>query len=307
MLETKWARHMARTVEIDFYRDWIELMRNKLSSEGLDTQKLHADGDVERAFFNFRWRLIPPMPRKVFKASTFSCPPEYSAGLELLESRIVAGENVAPYLSRKLPRLEFTDGLLNDWGIHHLHLGTEQDKRGRIKGTPDVLFARFDKEAAYFLEIQGHDAWTCREFVQIIHDNWPETIERSRLKGVRGMRENFTDSEYATLRCKNGNTTIQVADGTVYGWIGGGIMADGTSALVRREADHWQLRVQDLTESVKTKIDEIARQCAEAGVELPGKCEFKLEIVDDEWFAAFEVNSKCRLLLQKIAPDPASQ
>lgn len=297
---------MGRTVELDFYRDWIELMRDKLASEGLDAQKLHAD-DVERAFFNFRRRLIPPMPRKVFKASTFSCPPIYSAGLALLERRIVAGENLAPYLSRKLPRLDFNDGLLNDWGIYHLHLGTEQDEKGRIKGTKEILFARFDETAAYFLGIEGHGAWTRREFVQIIHDNWPKTIDRFRQKRVLGMREKFSDSEFATLRRKNVNTTIQVTDGAVYLPMGGGFMADGTSTLVRFEADYWQLRVQSLTEYVKTNLEELARQCAEAGVELPERCEFKLQILNDEWFAALEVNSKCRLVLQKVVLDPNAE
>lgn len=300
-------RAMDRTVQIDFYRDWIDLMREKLSREGLDTQKLNTDGEVEQAFFNFRWRLIPPTPRKVFKASGFWCPPEYSAGLALLESRIVAGANLAPYLSRKLPRLDFKDGLLNDWGIHHLHLGTELDEKGRIEGTKEILFARFDQGAAYFLGIQGHDAWTRREFVQIIHDNWPKTIEKSRLKSHHEVGEKFSDDEFATLRRKHVNTTIQVTDGAVYAAIGGGFMADGSSASVRREADYWQLRIQNLTEYVKTNFAEIARQCAEAGVDLPEKCEFKLEIVNDEWFAAMEVKCECRVMLEKIYPDSQSE
>lgn len=53
------------------------------------------------------------------------CPSELQFGLDLVMTNIEQGVDLGPYLSKKIADLDYDDDLLNDWGVHHLHLGTK--------------------------------------------------------------------------------------------------------------------------------------------------------------------------------------
>ena len=72
----------------------------------------------------------------------------------------------------------YNDDLLNDWGIHHLHLGTEYNKRGKIKRSKNLLFCIINSKSVYFINIQEHKAnWANKELLEIVYDNWSELLD----------------------------------------------------------------------------------------------------------------------------------
>ncbi len=135
--------------------------------------------------------------------------------------------------------------MLNDWGIHHLHLGTSL-KNGFAKRTGAVLFARFTDETAFFINVLDHSKnaslqpWFDQALVRILHKNWPESISQFRVYGVQippshsydTIKESREDKiEVAgetAIRISKGNTYVSVED-AVYVLIGGGYTTDGTS------------------------------------------------------------------------------
>ena len=88
--------------------------------------------------------IVDTVPRKIIKADEFtSPPPELVDGFNILIDKIKEGIDITPHLSKKLTDLNYDDPLLNDWGIYHLHLGTEFDKRGFVNRTgPPLYFFR---------------------------------------------------------------------------------------------------------------------------------------------------------------------
>jgi hypothetical protein len=111
--------------------------------------------------------------------------------------------------------------------VYHLHLGTEIDPKTQfIKRTDDLLFLRVDDENAYLIGIYPHSkSWTRQEFVKIIHQNWPESIARNRLKGIVGLdygngADSITDEEYARLRKAGVTTAVEAEKGAVYALLG---------------------------------------------------------------------------------------
>jgi hypothetical protein len=95
-------------------------------------------------------------------------------GIDLVGSKIELGIDLRPHISRKIVDLHFDDDLLNEWDIHHLHLGTTLDANGFVKRTGPVLFVRFDRQNAYFINVLGHGSWTNQDMIRIIHRKWPE-------------------------------------------------------------------------------------------------------------------------------------
>jgi|MTBAKSStandDraft_2_1061841.scaffolds.fasta_scaffold05625_2 hypothetical protein len=98
------------------------------------------------------------------------------------------------------------------------HNYIETESRGRI--TENIF---------YEINIFNHGNWTNLDIVEIIHSNWPETIERFMLKDILGLSFVPTSADIKQLRRGQVNPFIQTNDGTVYSPIGGGYMTNGTS------------------------------------------------------------------------------
>ena len=98
------------------------------------------------------------------------------------------GEDIRSYLGKEILDIDYHDEFLNDWGIHHLHLGTNLNKKTGFMGrTGPVLFVRFDKEYAYFINIYDHGAWIKQKIIKILHNNWPKTILQFKMKAVNSL------------------------------------------------------------------------------------------------------------------------
>ncbi|HZU64031.1 MAG TPA: hypothetical protein VFF98_10135 [Novosphingobium sp.] len=117
------------------------------------------------------------------------------AGYELVCERLASGGDLEPYLSRRVDRLWRPplperagkphpvlplDGLLNDWGLHHLHLIAAHGRHRRhdAEDTP-VLILAVRAGAAWLVDIVehgiGHAAvWTDIALVETVLRNWPE-------------------------------------------------------------------------------------------------------------------------------------
>ncbi len=239
-----------RVNTINLNKDWLKLVKTELESEGYDLTDL-TDEKISILYYSLEKRLISKTPRQIFKSVNFSCSENLQEGLELLEEKIKNGDDLKPYLSRKLKRLEDNDGLLFDWGIYHLHLGTVMESDGFIKRTGPLLHARFDGGSAYFIDIFNHGAWTKQAMLKTIHDNWPDSIKQFRLQGVLGVEKKFEDSDIHHLRNASVNTLIEIEPGVVYMGSGWGFAASGDSIdAVEKHLD--RLRgLSELEENIK--------------------------------------------------------
>lgn len=214
-------------VEMNLWNDYIALLRNDLNNSGFSTAAM-SDEEVFIGFFNWQKRKVRVAKRGIHKSKQFVCPAEFRGVLGRISKRIAAGKDVTPYLSKDIRKLGCQDMMLNDWGIHHLHLGDKIDKRGFIARTDALLFVKFTAHAAYFVNIYQHGDWNSQDIVQVIHSNWPKLIVRHRIH-VDGLSHIASNEDIKALRKAHINTLLQLKDGTVYAPIGGGYASDGTS------------------------------------------------------------------------------
>jgi hypothetical protein len=185
-------------------------------------------------FLNAYNRRIPPSrSRIVHESPELSVPAEYQQDYEMLLALIRNGRDLKPYLSRdilKKGRPDRNDGLLNSWGIQHLHF--------RPEGTGQLLFCIITDTDVFMIQTLPHNAehlWVNTQLIQIIHDNWPEQIVRGKHKGL--LPEDIPADKRFSLRSLNANFPITVADETVYLPPGGGTMTSGDSQDDRTNCD----------------------------------------------------------------------
>lgn len=252
-------------IDADFYDDWIEILRGRLSEMGYTIPVSSSHEDISVLYFNAIRRRIQPAPRTIHRSAEFSCPHDLQVGLNELEAKITGGTDLTPYLSRGLKNASRHDDLLNDWGVYHLHLGTNVEGDGFAERTGPVLFALVTSSSLYEIQIYPHGNWSNREVVEIIHKNWPDTIERYRLKGIVDVAYNPTSENIRQLRDAHVNSILKMDDGTIYAPIGGGMMSNGTGSDVLLQADRHARMIVDIERSIKSDPGEILEALKERG------------------------------------------
>jgi len=118
-----------QNVSIDAERDVINHLKKILTSEGFRDANSLNDNDIFILDFNNYERVIPARLYQIIKSNSLTCPPDLKRGLQSLESKLLRGDNIKAHLRTKIFEIEYFDYLLSDWGVYHLHLGTQPHPR----------------------------------------------------------------------------------------------------------------------------------------------------------------------------------
>lgn len=267
-------------ISINLWDEIAGVAKQHLIAAGFTPTGAETSDQLLIALWNWKKRLISPGKRTVHKASGFTCPPAYKAALVNIEQMIANGQDLTPYLSKHINHLDFSDPMLNDWGVHHMHLGDFMEASGFIKRTNALLFARFSETDAYFIGIFEHGNWADQEIVEIIHGNWPKLIERYKAMNALRLTIVPTNEDIARLRKGNVNALLQLKDGTVYTPIGLGFATDGTAIEI-------SLKLVKLRGGINA-VEKTIREHASTNPLYAGQTslEFHLEFQGDNAFAA---------------------
>lgn len=286
-------------IEIDLHEDWRQLVIQNLSVAGYNPDISQSVDDITFQYYNLRKREIDIAPRKVLKSDVFSCPDGLKKSLNSLESDIENGKNLNGYLSRSLKNLDYDDALLNDWGIHHFHLGDERESDGFIKRTELLLFARVIHDTVYFIDVLSHGSWAKKQMIAVLHRNWPESLEIFKVKGALKLGRTVDDASHSILRKAGISTFVELDDGVIYGILGGGYTADGGSLEARRGSDKMLTLLQDIEEHVQNNIIQLVQLALDSGVNLISPLRFRLEIEGNKVFV-LEENANTRFLMYEF-------
>jgi hypothetical protein len=262
-----------------FYEDSADLCRQGLAIGGYRIPRSDSVDQVILKYYNLLKRYIEPKRRRVWYSRGFECPPEYTAGVRRLAKLTEEGQDINSYQSTRLRKAQLNDWLLNDWGVHHFHLGTSLESDGFVARTGSLLFARVDPYDVYFLTVGNHDDFTRQELVRILHTNWPETISRYRLHGIMGGTA-WTDDDIKALRRSHSSSFLQMSDGTIYMGPGGGYSSDGTSADVLWKRNELLRTCRYFAGLVRDYLDVMKDGCAKNGINFVPPYQFRLRVIN---------------------------
>lgn len=252
-------------LKADFKTDMYALARCELANTwGYEAQKI-SDDRILMVYFDSLRRRPSIRPRLLRISDDFQCPPAHEDGWKLLQEKIVSGSDLAPHLSYEHASLDSQDGLLNEWGVHHFHLGTiESLKRaGFIGRTGPVLLARITPDEFYAINVYPHGEWENFSIVESLHRNWSDSIKQYRLNGIKG--EPLSNLQRRNIRRVNMQAATAVADGTVYMAIGGGVCSSGASSEAVRVTDMLLVDLQNLQISIQNQIENFIPNLALGG------------------------------------------
>lgn len=190
---------MKTRLTYDIFEDYNELVHTHLQSFGF-TLFPNDLRESLRIYFNYINRIVEPKIWRIKKSKNLTIPLSLQQEFDLLEPHMTSGKNLIPFMSRKLKEPLFFDALLNDWGIHHLHLGHEFENDGFVKRNKDVLFIKFWQDTAYMIGIGDHNAWSKKALLEEIDENWPELFELFQLKDAIDISMK-PDTPYLEIVC----------------------------------------------------------------------------------------------------------
>lgn len=275
-------------VKIALLYDWIHFVRKTLESWGYSLPATIDPHDLGIKYFNLLHRKVPPKPRTVLFSKEFSCPPMYKKRLLKIKKVIEKGEDITPYLSRNLKKLDYDDFMLNDWGIFHLHLGKKLEEDGFIERTEPLLYAIFDESHAYLINVMKHGEWANQVLMEIVHRNWPHTIEHWKFKGATSISPNPTENQRIALRKSGSVSFVQMEDGTVYAPPGGGYATSRTSIKAVTSTDYVFNTLRRIEIQIKENIADYIKLIEQYGKEVREELHFSLKITGQGSFIVEE-------------------
>lgn len=196
----------------------IENDLNTLASEFLNSleYKINKKQSGFIQLLKLKHWLIEDKPRKVSFSKKFKLPPKYTEGFQLLSKKCESGTGgLFRHQSRKLFKGNAIDLMFCDFGIHHLHLGIEEDLKHKkmMQGTEEVVFAYLNEEEIFFIKIANHGEWHLKNNLEILHRERPDLIQHRKVIGING--DDLTDEEILRCRKLGVNYLINI-DGVAY-------------------------------------------------------------------------------------------
>lgn len=287
-------------IQMDLVKDWENEILKDIKRAGIQIPNDIRTESLIIKYFTYLRKKGTGQPYHIHKSKGFKCPPDLEYGLNQIVDILENGGDISPYLSKQVDELE-NDGMFNDWGILHLHLGKKMEENNKyVKRTGPLLFAYFKENNAYIINTYEHGDWTKKEVLQTMYDNWPELIRPFIMKGVKGLSTSFTERDHKMLRNSGGTTIIELEDRggepIIIGPPGMGISTSGDAIMDVRDYLYYKKIIYNLENRTKENVDSIKDIMKKASINIPERLIICLIKKDNRWF----IQEKNTMILFKV-------
>ena len=297
---------------MDFKHDLVDIIRRYFAKEGISYRASAKPEDLAARYCEMRVRRIDPAPRHVYFSNELHDTlgglaseidsEERAKALEAwnavfrLHHLFTIGAVVTPYLSKWIRDATSKDGLLWDYGMHHLHLRKGVDESGFVRRADYLLFAIVGDDYVCFVDVRKHHdpqdlQWVRQDLLKIVHANWPAITDAHVLHGVQGST--VTDVQKKELRRKHVQTVSDL-DGVALAPLGWGTMMDGSSTWCRLWADKLLSEIEWHETTLDAQLAEAREVLVKKGADVSSGVDLRLVPLD-----TIDVSPECAEELQR--------
>jgi hypothetical protein len=249
--------------------------------------------DLMDIYVNWTHRFILPRPRRIhlskaLQENPLAADPANRQALDALIEKIRVGEILTPHLTdrvlrgyepadpskpKALSKRKDLDLLLNDWLIHHLHIGPTLKSNGFFGGDL-LLFAVFKPHDAYLIDLMGHKNWEHEHLIEVLVREWPSQNLAMVLAGIL-PGEPFSREDRKRLRNVGMPTTLNIDGKAVMG--AGCISTAGTSGSAQHHAGRLQANLSAFMHRIADNPNHVADILRQRGQPVPDKLDLHFE------------------------------
>jgi len=214
----------AKDYEIDLWADLGRSCRAELANMGYQNISSTDPEELCTMYLNALFRRVQAKPRNFHRSTQLAVPLDHQSGFDLLKEKVERGTDLTPHLSGLLSKEDFNDPLLNAWKIHHFHLGVNPHKNNPslVERTGPILLALVEPDDFYAIDIIAHgkhgypEVFYEQNLIEILHNNWPNMMNRYRLKNAKAAFPQPSNAEVKLVRDAGITMIPQTADGSLY-------------------------------------------------------------------------------------------
>ena len=246
---------------INYENDLRGIALNLLDSAGVYYKNKDDTNRLLIRYYAFCEKYVFPKKRAVYVSEKLqskigTLPMDIRAALIKMQQWVEAGEDINCFQSKGLYGKGSRDYQNAMYGVIHLHLSASKDDAKPViqsdrfsKRSEYLLFAKFNNDAAYFIDVLHHPEdltpnnqagieWTSRSILLIIEKNWPDLLENVKVPGsastICDVKPNFqSDLDIAALTVSGITTFIHGENGVYLPNLGVASSGDSTMAVQR--------------------------------------------------------------------------
>jgi hypothetical protein len=198
----------------------------------------------------------------------------------------------------RLNQESHVDLLLNEQGIHHLHLPGLQRKEGA-----PIVFAIFEPYQAVLLDLARHDDYQTDRLARISYGNWPQRHFRKlmvdTLLDSEGNEIELNDQHRTGVRNNAINSPIKIDDRVYVTPSAGGITANGFAlSVAKRSTDIWNSLSLFVIRRYRERFDAYFFEKTSKPLPENPAFHFRFWTTEMDWsYAIWEGRSNCAFLL----------
>lgn len=155
--------------------------------------------------------------------------------------------------------------MLNDWSMHHLHLGLDLVEPNLARRTGVLLFAIVHPDDLYVVAVGNHRSWTDRQLLEIMYANWP-SLFAGRVLPLHAPPTELSDADYKKARNAGVMVLLTLNNGLVIAPPGGGSATSRRSVEVTRAAVRLAQEAATLESQVLARLPEIREVIESRGI-----------------------------------------
>jgi hypothetical protein len=236
----------------------------------------------------------------VHVAASLRCPDKVEAGYRAVLEKARVGGALNPHPSRSIGSAAGVhDQLLNDWGMHHLHLGLALEPDGFVERTDELLFAIVHPTVMFLVAVGMHGDWTVRRLLDAVNADWPHLLDGSRVPLAGPPPSEWSEKNHRKARRKNVLAVSALSTGEPIFAPGGGYASSGHSIAVSRRL----ITILDQTAQLEARFQTLAPAILDhlAAQDAAAPPDFHLEPLTNGGYAAVDVKNAIRATL--LDPD----
>lgn len=243
MLTDKWfcniARYLRQLLSHGFY--FSKRTDLQIALNGGDQFPDDLKMSLAVKYYSIKNRIPSPRKHMVRECKGINCPPHLKPGFEMLKQELKDGSCLLSRMSRSAKDLDAVDGMLNDWGIQHFHLGTSPDKDcpDLVQGTKFIAYVYMTDESAYIITIDEHGKWGEKRLLEKLLADFPNALDDWKTD-AHELSFEVDGKAREMLRRAHINTAVAL-NGSVCMRPNGGETMDGSSVSAVRDAQ-WNLK-----------------------------------------------------------------
>lgn len=210
------------TITVNFLSDICQKIDIAFKHFNIDIPQALSEKEKVECYIDWQCKMISPKKRHFNTSTQILQDVDNKKIIGAIKNDSIKGAPLFKYQSRQIKNIfdkkeNFKhDALLNDWNIHHFHLGKNIENDGFVTRTNDHLYAVVTDSDIFAICICSHGEYSNPKALTIIKDNWPHLFKKMYCPSTYDSNMEFDNNFIKRMRKKRALFSLNIEGSTIF-------------------------------------------------------------------------------------------